>query len=313
MNAADALSTKVSQERGQVLALFAGGLVVFLALVGLSVDIGRVVYTRTDLQKVADAAALAGAQDLPSTTAATNAAQAYTTNNGGAETISTVSFNQTNTSITVVAARHVEYSFLKFIGLSGADPSARATVQAQAVTGYRFEPGGATPFTVWGGQRTGNPQSCGGLSVCEGQEVVFRSNNWDADNKVTGPNYQLSSGNNPSNKFKGSFNGGGDVHQVDPNAWQTFSHGGNGNIDAPPVGSVIILPIITKAKCTGNCGTIEFTIASWAAVKVTSAGNPSQPWKGILLPAGTITAGGETGGNSQPPSQFVTRTLRMTE
>ena len=313
MHAADALSTKVSQERGQVLALFAGGLVVFLALVGLSVDIGRLTYTRTDLQKVADAAALAGAQDLPSTSAATTAAQAYTTSNGGAATSSTVTFNQTNTAITVVATRHVEYSFLKFIGLSGADPSARATVQAQAVTGYRFEPGGATAFTVWGGQRTGNPQGCDGLSVCAGQEVVFRSNNWDGDNKVTGPNYQLSSGNNPSNKFKGSFNGGGEVHNVDPSGWQTFSHGGNGNIDAPPVGSIIILPIITKAKCTGNCGTLEFTVASWAAVKVTSSGNPSQPWKGTLLPAGTITAGGETGGSNQPPSQFVTRTLRMTE
>jgi hypothetical protein len=111
---------------------------VFLAL-SVSIDIGRLTYTKTDLQKVrADAAALAGAQDLPSTSAATTAAQSYTNSNGGVATSSTVTFNQTNTAIIVVATRHVEYSFLKFVG-SGADPQPR-DCPGEAVTGYSFAP-----------------------------------------------------------------------------------------------------------------------------------------------------------------------------
>jgi Flp pilus assembly protein TadG len=58
-------------EQGQALVLFAAGLAGFLALVGLSIDIGQMVTAKTDAQKVADAAALAGAQDLTNAAAAT--------------------------------------------------------------------------------------------------------------------------------------------------------------------------------------------------------------------------------------------------
>ena len=72
-------------ERGQALVLFAAGLVAFLGLVGMSVDVGRVMFTRTDLQKIADSGALAGAQDLPlSVVAATTSANTYASSNGEA-------------------------------------------------------------------------------------------------------------------------------------------------------------------------------------------------------------------------------------
>lgn len=300
-------------EQGQVLALFAGALVLIMGLVGMSVDVGQLVYAKSDLQKVADAAALAAAQDLPSRADAQAAAASYATENGGSNTSATVSFGAGNTSVTVVASRRVTFSFLRVLGIDGADPSARATVSLRSVTSYSFGDNGAAEFAVWAGTKTGNPRKCDGLTVCEGDTVTFRSNDWDADNKVTGNDYQLDRGNAKSNKFKGSFNGGGEVHDLDPAGWKTFSSGGNGNITAPAVGEVIILPLITRAKCTGNCGTLEFTIAAWAAVKVTQSGNPSQPWKGIVLPAGEITRGGETDGNAQPPSSFVTRTIRLTE
>ncbi|MEP6872631.1 MAG: Tad domain-containing protein, partial [Anaerolineaceae bacterium] len=70
-----------------MLILFAAGLVAFLGIVGLSVDVGQLLYTKTDLQKLADSSALAGAQDLPQSTAnATTSADLYATNNGGATT-----------------------------------------------------------------------------------------------------------------------------------------------------------------------------------------------------------------------------------
>ena len=47
---------------GQVLVVFALGTVAFGGMVGMTVDVGRLVFAKVDLQKLADAAALAGAQ-----------------------------------------------------------------------------------------------------------------------------------------------------------------------------------------------------------------------------------------------------------
>src|SRR5690349_25026251 len=101
----------IPTETGQALVLFAVGLVAFCGLVGMSVDIGKMVFTRTDVQKIADASALAGAQDLPGSTAnATTSANSYATKNGASS--NTVTFGSGNTTIKVKATRHIEYMFL---------------------------------------------------------------------------------------------------------------------------------------------------------------------------------------------------------
>lgn len=75
-------------EKGQVLALFAFGLAAFLGLVGMSIDVGNFLYQRTDVQKAADAAALAAAQDIGTTEAAIDASgHAYATANGGTSNV----------------------------------------------------------------------------------------------------------------------------------------------------------------------------------------------------------------------------------
>ncbi|MEX0786635.1 MAG: VWA domain-containing protein [Dehalococcoidia bacterium] len=53
-------------ERGQILMLSAMMLVVLLGMVAMVVDVGRFLHERQDIQNVVDAAALAGAYDLPS-------------------------------------------------------------------------------------------------------------------------------------------------------------------------------------------------------------------------------------------------------
>src|ERR1044072_9351917 len=72
-------------ERGSVLALSAVGMVVFLAAVGLCVDISHFYLVNSELQNAADAAALAGASALNSqpvgiTNAVTRATHALTHN-----------------------------------------------------------------------------------------------------------------------------------------------------------------------------------------------------------------------------------------
>ena len=142
-------------ERGQALVLFAAGLAAFLGIVGLSVDIGLLVYTRTDLQKAADAAALAGSQDLPNATTATSSANIYVTSNSSSGTTAAVAISQTfaaNDTIQVTTTRHVDYFFLKVIGLAGSDVTATAKVRSNSYSG-------GTGVVPWGFIASNNDNS----------------------------------------------------------------------------------------------------------------------------------------------------------
>ena len=79
------LGRAVSAHRseGQALPLFALGLIVFLGFVAMSIDVGRYVWARTQMQAAVDAAALAGAQSMPNTAAADSYAQSYWLDNSG--------------------------------------------------------------------------------------------------------------------------------------------------------------------------------------------------------------------------------------
>ncbi len=121
----------VNHEAGQMLVLMVAGLAAFVAIVGLAVDVGQIVFTRTDLQKVADAAAFAGAQDLPSSSAATASANTYVGLNAANTSAAVVISSTTNANdtIEVTATRNVNYAFLRMVGLSGTTVSAKAKVR----------------------------------------------------------------------------------------------------------------------------------------------------------------------------------------
>lgn len=131
------------RERGQVLVLFAAGLVTFAALLGLAVDVGQVVHTRTDLQKTADAAALAAAQDLPDQDAANATAMDYVARNGPDDVTANIQFTQGSSAVTVQVEREVEYIFIRLVGLAGTDVDARATVRVGSYSG-------GTGLVPWG-------------------------------------------------------------------------------------------------------------------------------------------------------------------
>ena len=64
-------------ERGQILPLVAIALVALLGICAFSIDVGYAYYAKRQLQSAVDAAALAGAQDLPNATLAFQTAQEY--------------------------------------------------------------------------------------------------------------------------------------------------------------------------------------------------------------------------------------------
>ncbi len=64
-----AMSRLIRDDSGQVLPIVALMLILLLGMAGLAVDVGRLYYSSRELQASCDAAALAGSQSLPATTA----------------------------------------------------------------------------------------------------------------------------------------------------------------------------------------------------------------------------------------------------
>ena len=64
-------------ETGQVFVLSLLAMAILIGMVGFAVDVGHAYLVQRQLQSGVDAAALAGAQELPDGTAVINAANAY--------------------------------------------------------------------------------------------------------------------------------------------------------------------------------------------------------------------------------------------
>jgi Flp pilus assembly protein TadG len=136
------------RENGQMLVMAALTMAVVLGAAGLSVDVGFMMHTRTDLQKSADAMALAGAQMLDGTSggesSADTVARTYGPFNGVANSdIQSVQFgtscdpdpvtSSAHDLITVRLRRHQASFFARAVGFNGADIGACATAKKSAL------------------------------------------------------------------------------------------------------------------------------------------------------------------------------------
>lgn len=135
-------------ERGQALLLFALGLAVFAGMVALAIDVGAFLQERRSLQNAADAAALAGAVELPGSAAlAETKAQDWAGRNGiGAVSGDSldITFSDGGTSITVTVGRSVGFSFGRVLGVDGSRVQATATARVGAPSAMV----GVMPFGV---------------------------------------------------------------------------------------------------------------------------------------------------------------------
>ena len=197
-------------ERGQAMVLWALMAVVLIGVVGLTIDGSNVTENRRKLQNAADAAALAGAVDLPdSSTAAQTSAIQYLTANGFGGANDSLTLNQVSTTnfandtITVTLRRTVPFSLSGVLGLTSADVTATAKVVVSGATrmSYCYSGSGTPcnpgffPYLVWNKDvNTNQTHQVGDI-------VTFRSNAWIADNVY---NYRGNANwNTNANDFKG--------------------------------------------------------------------------------------------------------------
>src|SRR5438309_3860605 len=128
------MHSRCRSERGQAFLLMAASLVMGCGMAALVLDVGNWFRDKRRLQGTADAAALAGAQQLPlDPSAAKDLALSYADKNGGdvagADIVVTSQY-QANDTIAVKAQRNDPGIFSRVIGTTSADltSSAKARV-----------------------------------------------------------------------------------------------------------------------------------------------------------------------------------------
>jgi hypothetical protein len=130
-----ALKRLHASERAQVLPLFALLSFTIIALMGLAADIGRIYVARAELGRSVDAAALAGAKQLPDIDAAHAKAQAFVTENEpGAIVAVEVYPDVPSQQVEVRATKTVSTVFMRALGID------TVNVKNQATAGFGLVP-----------------------------------------------------------------------------------------------------------------------------------------------------------------------------
>jgi Flp pilus assembly protein TadG len=121
-------------EQGLALVLVTLAMVSLLGMTALVVDIGSMTLHKNRLANACDAAALAGARELPSAGAATQVANTYAGHNGVSENEIRVKVINDGKQIIVSSTREVEFTFARVLGLNSTTVNANATATVSAIS-----------------------------------------------------------------------------------------------------------------------------------------------------------------------------------
>jgi hypothetical protein len=127
---------RLRDDRGSVIVLVVLLMTALLAISAVAVDVGSWYTADRKLQSTADAAVLAGAQDLPNTTTAASSATSYANaNNSGVDTWAPT-FPDTST-IDVSLSKSIPSIFAKLVGINSKTVHAHARAQVGTPTQIR--------------------------------------------------------------------------------------------------------------------------------------------------------------------------------
>jgi len=266
-----------TNERGQAVVLMVISLAVLTGMAALVLDVG--IWMRTDrrLQATADAAALAGAQKLPTDVAGAKAlAQTYANQNGGdvlGANISVTTTYTSNDTISVKAAKNQSGIFSKILGIDSANIKADAKARVDSPQQARY----VAPMVVYCGHSliqncNGNHTPTFGVQTTMdydkmGAPGAFGMLNLDGGNGTPGASEE---GNWILHGYDKYLPLG--IYRSDPGA-KFSSQNVSGALDAR-VGTVLLFPVFKTL--TDNGQNAEYDIIGWIGfylTKETTHGN----------------------------------------
>jgi Flp pilus assembly protein TadG len=274
-----------------------------LGMCALAIDVGNWYQQKQALQAAADAAALAGASELPAGwSAAQGAANHSYSRNGKASDVLTVTQASTltaNDSVTVTAQRQASGFFVRVFGITSVSisASARATVESYSTFAST---GNVMPFAVMRGNYTlgtsytiygdGSSSNNGAISpsVVSGSGCAGASGSNDLRDTVSGAETAcpITVGNliatNPGNNTGPVAQG---LNTRMAGGWQTFNQivqpGGNGHYALlnPSSPQLVVIPVVlnTSGGTTWPNGSSQVRIVGFAWFVITGCGNPTKP------------------------------------
>lgn len=133
------------EEKGAAIVVVALSITAMMGFGALVVDVGNLYLNKTRLSNMADAAALAGVQDLPGDPqSAVASAYSYAAQNGMNNDVVGVSISNDNTILTVNANRTVPFFFAKVFEMTTANVAARAAATIKPILAAN----GVVPFGI---------------------------------------------------------------------------------------------------------------------------------------------------------------------
>ena len=260
--------TRHKQSRGQAYVITVLFLAVLLAMAAAVLDIGSWYRADRSLQATVDAAALAGAQALPDSTAsASTLASQYSAKNGGGTmniTFKTQVFS--NDTIVVSGSRPAPGFFSKMLGVKSVTVHATASARAGFPTQVRW----VVPIVVdeKHPKLQCNPNPCAGPTELSYQHL---KNNGSPDGSgnfgfinVTDDKEGTSDLGDLIDNGWDKYMGLGDYSAVTGNMFSSTSIGDN--LDAR-IGDVLLFPIYRKLTGTGTGA--KYQIIGWAGFRLT--------------------------------------------
>ena len=303
-------------ESGQAFVLMALSLVVIMGMAALVVDVGNWYHTKRRLQATADAAALAGAQLLPTDSVGAQAmALSYADKNGGdvaGGDIAVTSTAVADDTIGVRARKTDAGVFGSVLGIASADISARA----KALVGPPLKAKYVAPMVVF----CDHPliHNCNGDSTPDfgsdttmdynpmGAPGAFGMLNLDGGNGTPGSSDEANWILHGFNKYLGL----GD-YRSDPGA--KFSSSNIQDALEARKGSVLLFPVYRQLDGQGQNASYE--IIGWIGFHLTSYevhGNNStlHGYFTEFIAQGILSEGGGDGG---PSSSFGVKSIQLIE
>lgn len=172
-------------EKGSALVLVAINMVILLGFAALVIDVGFLAASRHKLLNAVDAAALAGARELPSNPDRARAVAAEYASLNGAESIE-AEVSPDNTSLTVKARKELSYFLAPVLGFRRGEAQAQATARIGGIRAVKK----AAPLAVpWHDYQFGAKYT---LKQAAGQESPLGPGNYSA----------LSLGGTGANKYE---------------------------------------------------------------------------------------------------------------
>jgi Flp pilus assembly protein TadG len=280
-------TTRLPNERGQVMVLTAVGMIALCGMAALAIDVGSWFRDSRRVQLIADAAALAGAQALPnSTSQATNLANTYAATNGGSvASLSYTTKYRSNDTVTVTVTDQAPTFFSKVFGVK----SVLVKATAGARTGV---PGAArlvSPITVG----IDNPYiAC--IPACYGNVVTMYLPNGGGGGGGQSANFSLvdlrpggngfANVNSVAGWLRDGYQGTlslGTYKSADTSFFNSSQFGQSLSYRRASQNEIIILVHSNASGNEGPPGGATYSVVGWAAFKI-------QSWSGSGQ-SGTLT------------------------